>query len=831
MDRQTLDQMFKEEMAKVEIKQVEDQRRAKKGQTLRKIKTNIIDGHYFLEERTDITYSFVIHKYLYKEEIPIEWRNKIYVEKENRWRIDNRPSRFLMSGQLISMMKAIDRVHDRLNEEHTCFKPLTWNEYSIMKTIYYDDIPDDDFELKYNPEFCTRKMVRSFKKEKKDNVSYWYADFESDVSGEIHKPFMVCVQKSSGTVKKCFKGENCGKELLEFLPDGSITYFHNLAYDIRMFAKVGKMTRMLQKGTKVMNTEMEYKDKKLIFRDTLPILNCKLSALPSMFDLKDIKKEIFPYKYYTLERLRENVGVISQCGEEEDKKWDEKDMKLFNENIDAIGCRLGNNEFDMYKYAEFYCMQDVNILRQGFNKFCHDFLKEFRINPMDYVSISSLANEVFRQNVYLPNGNLYEYSGNVQKFIQKAVHGGRCMCAFNKKWKLNNVLTDYDAVSLYPSAMARLYTVEGVPQVFDAFENKIFNEIPDFLNDKSAYVVKIEIVKVNKHYAFPLIVQKINGLNVNDDNITEPVFMYVDNIYLEDLVKFQKIEFRLIKGYYWTGKRDYRIQEEIKKLFNKRLEYKKQGNSLQQLYKLIMNSCYGKTIQKPVSSGMKFKHGDEIDKYVSKNYEYIKEEIEISDDSHMFKVMKPLDHQFSNTLLGVQILSMSKRIMNEVMCLAYDLKCHIYYQDTDSFMIELSDLEKLENEYEKVYGRKLRGTDLGNFHPDFESINGEVPVSIESIFLMKKMYVHKLQNSKGDIAYHIRGKGLTQQSIKNKCYDEMRIYDPMSLYNRLYNGESVIFDLAEGQPCFKFNKNLTVETLSEFKRKIKVSYDKGIYPF
>ena len=39
----------------------------------------------------------------------------------------------------------------------------------------------------------------------------------------------------------------------------------------------------------------------------------------------------------------------------------------------------------------------------------------------------------------------------------KAVYGGRCMCAYNQKWHIeNNLIVDYDAVSLYPSAMARL---------------------------------------------------------------------------------------------------------------------------------------------------------------------------------------------------------------------------------------------------------------------------------------------------------------------------------------------------------------------------------------
>ena len=37
--------------------------------------------------------------------------------------------------------------------------------------------------------------------------------------------------------------------------------------------------------------------------------------------------------------------------------------------------------------------------------------------------------------------------------------------------------------------------------------------------------------------------------------------MIVDNIYLEDLIHFQKIEFEFIKGYYWDGKKDFRIRE------------------------------------------------------------------------------------------------------------------------------------------------------------------------------------------------------------------------------------------------------------------------------
>ena len=63
-----------------------------------------------------------------------------------------------------------------------------------------------------------------------------------------------------------------------------------------------------------------------------------------------------------------------------------------------------------------------------------------------------------------------------------------------------------------------------------------------------------------------------------------------------------------------------------------------------------------------------------------KNYYKIVEIIELSNsDEYAVKVMTPIDKHFNFSLLSIQVLSMSKRIMNEVMCLAYDIGCHIYY--------------------------------------------------------------------------------------------------------------------------------------------------------
>ena len=94
-------------------------------------------------------------------------------------------------------------------------------------------------------------------------------------------------------------------------------------------------------------------------------------------------------------------------------------------------------------------------------------------------------------------------------------------------------------------------------------------------------------------------------------------------------------------------------------------------------------------------------------RYIEKHYNEIVEDVKIDGTIHGFsepqkdrvviheiKRLRPTDTHFNNSLLGIQILSMSKRIMNEVMCLAYDIGCHIFYQDTDSMHIYKDDLTK-----------------------------------------------------------------------------------------------------------------------------------------
>ena len=167
------------------------------------------------------------------------------------------------------------------------------------------------------------------------------------------------------------------------------------------------------------------------------------------------------------------------------------------------------------------------------------------------------------------------------------------------------------------------------------------------------------------------------------------------------------------------------------------------------------------------------------------------------------------------------MLSTSKRIMNEVMCLAKDKELSIFYQDTDSIHILYDELETLRKAFKTEYDRELVGKDLGQFHSDFEldgMKEGAEIFSIESYFLGKKDYYDRLQTvgEDGEVLYgdHIRCKGIPTSCVLSKAKD-LEV-NPIDIYKKKYNGESIVFNLTErldGTPKFKNQKDYSVTTM------------------
>ena len=234
------------------------------------------------------------------------------------------------------------------------------------------------------------------------------------------------------------------------------------------------------------------------------------------------------------------------------------------------------------------------------------------------------------------------------------------------------------------------------------------------------------------------------------------------------------------------------------------------------VYKLLLNSCYGKMIQRPYNTKKVVKNQEDAGDFLIKNADWIDKQYDISDsDLTVFEQPKSIRYDYSFSLIGEMVLSHSKHIMNEVMCLAEDLNIPIFYQDTDSMHLPKELLPQLREKFNEKYNRELIGSALGQFHSDFN--DSDTAYAVESYFIGKKMYLDILtdpaKQNDGE-SLHIRLKGISTDAIKEKG-------DVKELYKRLFEtNDEIAFNLVD-YAKFEIEKEFSIHTRDEFIRKIK----------
>jgi hypothetical protein len=263
-----------------------------------------------------------------------------------------------------------------------------------------------------------------------------------------------------------------------------------------------------------------------------------------------------------------------------------------------------------------------------------------------------------------------------------------------------------------------------------------------------------------------------------------------------------------------------------------------------------MNSGYGFTIMKAPEYDLQIKSAyrdldengeekpSEADTYISRNYGAIHSIVEIGTNKTLVKTHKSILEHYVPLHCGIEVLSWSKRIMNEVMCLAEDIDIPIFYQDTDSMHLPEEDVPKLETAFMEKYGRQLNGKDLGQFHPDFEMDAHKNIRSVEGIFVGKKCYLDVLEGEKdGELnqSLHVRMKGVPTSTVKwtaKRKYPELdEVQAVTKLYTEMLRGQEFQFDLTQHgtRTCFDSMRDFTVKSRDKFDRNIKFKNPDVLY--
>ena len=733
---------------------------------------------------------------------------------------------------------------DNIWKDQKLYKCQTQEDLKLLS--YTEDQLEDYLETLNEDEYD--RVIKRYKKLTKKK-SIWFADTETDTQTKgNHVPILIgCISIEHDKYEKVKtfsynKKNNIVNEFLNYLVTNSdnnsdiIVYFHHLKYDFNVLVEDLNVIRKCEKdgqlyNVKILHNYLGFK-KTIELRDSFKLFNYALSKFNKSFGLsKDIdKKEAIAFNYYTVDTIQNRKVLIEEYSKYFDK---EETKKQFYENI------VKNKDlFDVYdgffnpkKYYLYYLRYDCLVLGEGLKKFKEavDNITDNKLNLFNSLTISSLSNKYI--SLMGSFDDLYQVSGNLRDFISKAVTGGRVQCLERtKKQILNGKFADFDGVSLYPSAIYRLCNEYGLP-TGKAYRIKKYQK--NELDRYSYYVLKIKITKINKEQQLPMVSYKDkNGSLQYTNDAGNGITTYVDKYTLNDWVDFQDIEFEIIDGVYWNNGYNKKMGEVIKKIFTERRKYKKQNNNAMQLIlKLMMNSAYGKTIIKKSFIRKQIVSVDRINNYIHNHYYLIKSFTKLNNRQYEV-VMDDIDKSSNLAQVGTAVLSMSKRIMNEVFDIANYYNYPIYYTDTDSMHLNFDDVDKIANLYKQKYNRELIGKELCQFHVDFEIKDkdgndrqgkNEDIYATQSIFLGKKCYIDKLESkdNNGKIIYddHYRMKGVTVEGLKavskNKFGNNM-----FKLYSNLIDNELEILLNPKGKVMFEY-KNNRVLTKHNFIRKLK----------
>jgi hypothetical protein len=253
---------------------------------------------------------------------------------------------------------------------------------------------------------------------------------------------------------------------------------------------------------------------------------------------------------------------------------------------------------------------------------------------------------------------------------------------------------------------------------------------------------------------------------------------------------------------------------------------------MNEICKLTLNSLYGKTIIKPYTTKTVIKDNSKVEDYIMQNFELLISQEECGNQSIMTLCMDELGHS-NMAHIGGMILSMARRIMNEVMAIANDLNVHILYQDTDAVLVldaidtidnYKSKFTTLEEAYKIKYGKDLVGDQLGQFDNEFKYPGHENIHSTHCIILGKKCYINLVTGKNFETGEYESYPCPKMSGVNSYAMNEYSDY--FKLYKRLYNGDTIEFDLAYGDSVVFDFKNDMVTTRDSFIKHVSFKGEK-----
>ena len=510
-------------------------------------------------------------------------------------------------------------------------------------------------------------------KEKENNGTFYYADFETVQEDDVHyiTSFSIVdtqqILVASGSidyVEGCLLSESLkliGRfiDICFAIPSKNNTfYFHNfIKFD--MFFILNGITRNPKIRIDILSRDKTFysvtiKDVKnsneISFRDSMLMLAM------------------------SLEKLSEVYCVIN-------KKC----------KFDHINKYTDYSNPHFIKQLETYCISDSKALSEGFQNFRNEIKKNFQVDSFNNLTASSLALRIFRVRYYNPKITpIYSAGENMDDFIRKSYYGG--VVELYKPKLISGY--HYDLNALYPSIMKDNEFPIGEGEYIRGPE----------INLETFYGF-IEVDVFSPYNNKPFLVTK------DKRGLIAPIGEWKGVYHSEELRYAITLgyEFKLKGGYQFKKAKIF--EHFVDDLYKLRISSGKE-TALGKTLKLIMNSLYGRfgmRLESTKTSIVTHTEFQKINKiYDVETYDEINEQVMISYkdipnpekiDNLFFKdelteeeYKKLKNKRFQNSLNGVSSVMIASAVtalarikMHKIKALCGD---SLFYTDTDSIFTE-----------------------------------------------------------------------------------------------------------------------------------------------
>ena len=477
----------------------------------------------------------------------------------------------------------------------------------------------------------------------------------------------------------------------------------HLNYSLKKLGKTFELPKELLK-TEMNHDEIDannYKDKNDIWllyvkNDVLCTAYCYARNIKAMeeilgFSMKDcLSLPELSWKYFISLRTEEDEPIYT---------YNDKYMRWFVRQSIKGGRVCAFNQY--YKSNHYYDIKRFLAKDLGItNGNIYDIIEE-------YLRYKKKFYDIYKKE-YEDQFNDYrnEDVDEKEKYINEKL-GNLRIHKLLKQIELVHLLWDFDAFSLYPSAMWDEKSIYPRIETGYAFTRDMSDELVEKF-DNQTFTQGSAILKIKYYNPKNLIVQhlpiKEKEKKIEINRMRNGYI--IDTLTSVDIQEFVKIGGKIIQIYEGVIYKENFIVSPFRKvidiLFKLRQKYKDEGNEVMQLLvKLLMNALYGEQIRKDIEE--KFACISEM--WMQTEYdERVKDYWKISNINYIVKMIddKGLEDEIKkiNTMplhLGAFVLSNSKRIMNNfIHAIDGFYTNNVYYTDTDSLYIENKHWDKLE---------------------------------------------------------------------------------------------------------------------------------------